>query len=395
MASLILRGSTFYIQYMVSGKARRVSTETESRQIAKENLRQFESSQARGCESFLPTKTPIAEVLDGYIKRIRSTKSPKAAQSEIYYLRDVFGPVCEGLKVTSRKISAKTKKRLPKPGQDRRRKAPVVAASCFEAITTAQIAEFIDGHLASRGLAPRTGNRIREALSSLFSWAMSQRGIRMRGDKNPVLAVAKYKQDAAEISFLDLEEIDEQLDVLAGNVKLQAMVAMLIFAGLRREELLWLTPEDVDWAAGPYGLLRIRAKTVNSESWQPKTKKNRAVPISSRLRTYLDKWRLKGIKGLWLFPNGQGNRYDADNFSRRLRTANAAKGLTWTNLDFRHTFGSHLAMKGESLYKIATLMGNSPEICRTHYAALLTESLVDSVEFGESVPPFTGVVTAS
>jgi len=43
--------------------------------------------------------------------------------------------------------------------------------------------------------------------------------------------------------------------------------------------------------------------------------------------------------------------------------------------------GSQLAMKGESLYKISALMGNSPEICRRHYAALLPEALVDSVEF--------------
>ena len=28
-------------------------------------------------------------------------------------------------------------------------------------------------------------------------------------------------------------------------------------------------------------------------------------------------------------------------------------------------------------------MGNSPEICRRHYAALLDESLTDSVEFPE------------
>jgi hypothetical protein len=39
-------------------------------------------------------------------------------------------------------------------------------------------------------------------------------------------------------------------------------------------------------------------------------------------------------------------------------------------------------MKGESLYKISTLMGNSPEVCRRHYAALLPEALADSVEFG-------------
>jgi lysophospholipase L1-like esterase len=64
-----------------------------------------------------------------------------------------------------------------------------------------------------------------------------------------------------------------------------------------------------------------------------------------------------------------------------LRKRNKEAGLPWSCLDFRHSLGSHLAMKGESLYKISTLMGNSPEICRRHYAALMPESLVDSVEF--------------
>ena len=55
--------------------------------------------------------------------------------------------------------------------------------------------------------------------------------------------------------------------------------------------------------------------------------------------------------------------------------------MQWTCLNFRHTFGSQLAMKGESLYKISVLMGNSPEICRKHYAALIPEELAGSVEF--------------
>ncbi len=38
-------------------------------------------------------------------------------------------------------------------------------------------------------------------------------------------------------------------------------------------------------------------------------------------------------------------------------------------------------MKGESLYKISELMGNSPEICRRHYAALVPEKMRDTVEF--------------
>ena len=76
-----------------------------------------------------------------------------------------------------------------------------------------------------------------------------------------------------------------------------------------------------------------------------------------------------------------GLRLEVDNFSRDLRNANKKVGLKWTCLDFRHTFGSQLAMKGESLYKISALMGNSPDICWRHYAALIPETLTDSVEF--------------
>jgi hypothetical protein len=45
-------------------------------------------------------------------------------------------------------------------------------------------------------------------------------------------------------------------------------------------------------------------------------------------------------------------------------------------------------MKGESLYKIATLMGNSPEICRRHYAAILPEALTSTVDFGHALSTY-------
>jgi integrase len=387
MAWLIKRGPVYYIRYSVAGKKRKLSTETDNYQLAKEKLRRFESAQARG-ESSLPTKTPIADVLNAYVAHIRSVKTAKSAQTDIYYLRDAFGPVCDALKVTSRKLSPKAKKRPPKPGQDRRRKAPVIEAPCFERIVTAQIAAFISGQVASRGLAPKTANRYREILTRLFNWAMTQHGVKMPEDKNPAARVDRYTERAPEIRFLTLRQVGEQLDALSENLQLQAMVATLIYAGLRREELLWLTHDDLDLSAGTHGLIRVRAKTIGGESWQPKTKRNRAVPVSSRLRLYLDKWRLKSAEAsTWLFPSPNGKRWDADNFSQDLRAANERVKLVWGCLDFRHTFGSQLAMKGESLYKIATLMGNSPEICRRHYAALVPEEMADSVEFGPSEPP--------
>jgi integrase len=98
------------------------------------------------------------------------------------------------------------------------------------------------------------------------------------------------------------------------------------------------------------------------------------------LRAYPDSYTPRSSFGDWCFPSPKGSRYDVDNFSQALPAANQAAGLPWTCLDYRHTFGSQPAMKGESLYKIATLMGNSPEICRRHYAAMLPEALSASVK---------------
>jgi len=101
---------------------------------------------------------------------------------------------------------------------------------------------------------------------------------------NPVSNVSKYKERAPKIRFFTLPQIEEQLRVLEEHSQLQTMVAVLIYVGLRREEVLWLTFDDIDLEFGTYGLIRVRAKTVHGESWQPKTKSNRAVPISSPLR---------------------------------------------------------------------------------------------------------------
>jgi integrase len=137
----------------------------------------------------------------------------------------------------------------------------------------------------------------------------------------------------------------------------------------------------VDFAAGVNGMIRVHAKAIGGGFWQPKTKVNRAVPISTALRTWLDRYAPRPSEGCWYFPSPEAKHWEPDNFSHDMAAANAKAHLPWTCLDFRHTFGSQLAQKGESLFKIATLMGNSPEICRRHYAALIPEALGDSVEF--------------
>ena len=133
-------------------------------------------------------------------------------------------------------------------------------------------------------------------------------------------------------------------------------------------------------------MIRIRAKTINGEPWQPKTKVNRAVPISAALRGYLDKYTPRTTAGGSYFPSlgghgGTPDRWDCDNFSADLRAANADAGLQWSCLDYRHTFGTQLAQARISLFKIATLIANSPEICRRHYAASVPGALGSDGDF--------------
>jgi integrase len=375
MASLKKRGRTYYAQYYLGGQQKRVSLGTDSLQIAKEKIRQIESALARGTDIPLPTRTPVAEVVAAYVEYLYTVKTPRNAQRDVFYLRETFGPICPALKLKNKKISERGKKR---PCRNR---PSLVQSYHFEQITTADIAQHIAAQVRAKGLAPKTANRFREVLTRLFNWAMQQNGIRMPDNANPAAKVERYKEKAQEITFLTLQQIAEQLKALEDYPGLQALVAVYIYAGLRREEALWLTLDDVDMEAGTYGLLRIRAKTVKGEYWQPKTKVNRVVPISRTLRQYLDRYQPDPVEGSWFFSSPKGKRWNPDNFSSTLREINAASRLNWSCLDFRHTFGSQLAMKGESLYKISNLMGNSPEICRKHYAAIIPESLTNSVEF--------------
>ncbi len=367
MASLLKRGKTYYAQYCVGGKAKRVGLGTTSLQLAREKVRQIESSLLRQDDSPVPTRTRIPEILEEYVEYMRQHKTRNSLKSDFHYLREAFGPVCIALKASRAQQDS---------GKHR------IETARLEDVTTAHVSQFISTMVQTRGLGPKSANRYREVLHTLFAWAIDQRGIKMPGDRNPVTRVKRYRERAPRINFLTLEQIDSQLQALEDTPLIQTLVAVYIYAGLRREEALWITHTDMDFKSGPHGMIRVRAKTVNGESWEPKTKVNRVVPISSTLRGYLDSYQPRIVPGHWFFPSPEGKRWDCDNFSRDLRNTNQKKHIRFTCLDYRHTFGSQLAMKGESLYKISTLMGNSPEICRRHYACITPESTCETVEFG-------------
>lgn len=235
-------------------------------------------------------------------------------------------------------------------------------------ITPAQITSYISQQ-ATRGRAPKTQNRTREVLHTMFAWFVESDELEI----NPVRRVRRAVEPAPVIRALSVSELDALLERLRGT-RLAAMVATIACAGLRRGEAVWLHRDDIDLHSGA---IRIRAK--HDRAWQPKTKRNRSVPISPRLRSVLESEWTPGDP--WAFPAPRGGRWDGTNLHRAWRALIRRHGWTWTFLDLRHTFATLMVSRNVSLAKVSALMGNSPEICRRHYAHISTEDLRAEVDF--------------
>ena len=371
MAHLYKRGQQYWISFYLDGKLKQKSLKTKNERVALSKRKQIEYELSIG-DLHIASRLPLSVLLEAFCKYLRNIRTRKSYKNDISRLRTFFGPICESL------IPYSSNPERRRKAKDKFEKVHL-KAELLEDITAEMVNRFIGNRVAENNWSPKTVNLHRQTLHKLFAYAIKYQGFRSRDRRypNPAAAVERMREKAPQIRYLELEDIPVQLEAVESSSSVHALVATYIYAGLRREEALWLTLSDVDLELR---LIRIRAKTVNNEYWQPKTKRNRVVPISSQLYAILKNYRCPN-EGHLFFPSPNGKRWDPDNFSQDLRKLNNQAGLVWSCLDFRHTFGSQLAQKGESLYKISELMGNSPEICRKHYAALIPERMKDTVEF--------------
>ena len=211
--------------------------------------------------------------------------------------------------------------------------------------------QYLLDRVVEDGLKPKTVNRLREVLRGLFNFALEHKGYVCpdRRYRNPVEGVRRHREMAPVITWLKTDDIQKQLQVLDQTPILHVMGATFIFAALRREDAMWFTTPGVDLDGR---LLPVRAKTFRGEAWQPKTRRNRVVPIGEALLSVLRNYEAPANRS-WFFLSPGGTRWHPDNFSAALRQANEPHGLSWSCLDYRHTFGSHLAQRGMSLFNDA------------------------------------------
>jgi len=150
------------------------------------------------------------------------------------------------------------------------------------------------------------------------------------------------------------------------NVKHKTMLSLIYACGLRRSELLYLKPTDID---SKRGLLIIR---------QAKGRKDRIIPISEKiiemLREYFKIYKPKN----WLFEGQtEGKQYSEQSLQSVLKQSLEKSGikkpvtLHW----LRHSYATHLLESGTDLRFIQELLGHKSSKTTEIYTHVSTKSL--------------------
>ncbi len=229
---------------------------------------------------------------------------------------------------------------------------------------------------------PHTVRNHLAALGGLLRWAHRNRHV----SENAARLVDAPRLQAKEIVFVPPELINKVLKTVAEDPLVEGAVATALFAGLRRGEIQWLQPQDVDLDRR---VLKVRAKAVGAERWEPKTHKNREVPINSRLWGYLKRQTEQAPASTWLFPAEKGGRWNGNKLGPRVRELirkivpkQAPEGFAGYGFrEFRHTYATILAAQGVPLGRIAEYMGNSVLVIERYYRGFLPSQHRDEVEF--------------
>jgi integrase len=241
---------------------------------------------------------------------------------------------------------------------------PLVAAfgdKPLRAITEGDVLAYREGRLREGTGAP-TVNRELGLLSSLFGLAhklADQWGIPRDPQRgNPVRGIKRLDEPTRVRYFTP----DERARLLAGlPVDVHATAIVARHTGLRRGELLRLEWPDVDLVAAVATLRKTKSNKVQH------------VPLNS---VVLEILRSLPRQSARVFPSLSVGRLRYQ--FEKARRQGGIEDAHWH--DWRHDLGSHLVMKGESIYTVKDLLRHSDVRVTERYAHLAPGHLKAALE---------------
>lgn len=253
---------------------------------------------------------------------------------------------------------------------DLNRFAAWMRQSCGEVdpayVTALDVADY-RRYLLDRGKKPATVNRALDVLRSFFSWAVSE-GI-VKAD--PSAETRRVKEQRRSPRWLDRKDLAAFVRAVQkhGVLRDQALVALLLHAGLRVSEAVSLRTEDVT----------VRERSGFVVVRRGKGEKRREVPLNVTARKVLEE-HMAGLQGEWVFPGRKGQHMTARAAEKRLAEFGRLAGVEVTPHMLRHTFCKMLVDAGESLDRVAVLAGHNNLNTTARYTRPSTRDLERAVE---------------
>lgn len=175
--------------------------------------------------------------------------------------------------------------------------------------------------------------------------------------------------------FIEERELNQILKETE-NPDLEDLFALAFYSGLRLGEILNLKWEHISFQEK---MIYVR----NQKGFTLKGKKDRVVPINSKLEKILKRRYEEGLCSAerYVFEKCLGVKYNSDFVSKKFKESIIAAGLN-NDIHFhtlRHSFASNLVQRGASLYVVKELMGHSDISTTQVYSHLNTESLISAI----------------
>lgn len=207
---------------------------------------------------------------------------------------------------------------------------------------------------------------LRKTLTTAVDWGLLEQVPRIQWLAAP----------APSFRFLDFEEADRLVAAAESEPEWQAMIVVALRTGLRLGELMALRWDDLDLVRGR---MLVQRSVTRGVIGTPKSGKSRDVPLGASVVKVLQKHR--HLRGPWVFCQEDGSMLTKGQIKWPLRRAQRKAGLTelgWH--DLRHTFASHLAMRGVPLKAVQELLGHATIDVTMRYAHLAPSALRNAVD---------------
>lgn len=250
-------------------------------------------------------------------------------------------------------------------------------------LNTTHIAMFQRQEL-ERGLSPNTVRRRIYALRSFYTWAIADKRCAV---SNPAMGVKLPKKRAPLPEVLSREEVMRLIDqpdlTTRKGKRDRAMISVAYHAGLRVSELCRLKETSIGKAKFPH-----KHRERDSVEIEGKGGKLRDVPLSKSALGDLERWlKARPRSGSdYLFVDLRtGEPLSTYGFRTLFYKYAREAGIDVdkrkvTPHILRHSFATHLARDGESIYNIQWLLGHGSIKNTEIYLHLAREDLVDAVD---------------